>query len=258
MPPADLLAAGRTEVAGYGGHLIDGTVVAARACDREGFRLSLADGRELSARRLLVTTGLHDELPDLPGVRQRWGRDLLHCPYCHGHEVRDQPLGVLGGSPEAVAHALLVRQWSADVVFFVHTGALTTAEREQLTARAVGVVEGAVRRLVVEGDRLQGVELEDGRVVPRTAVFVRPRFVPHGDLLDQLGCATHENGWVVADPAGHTTVPGVWAAGNAVNPRAQVVTAAGEGSAAGIDINADLVRDDVTTAVRDFRAGLPA
>jgi thioredoxin reductase len=258
MPPAELLAAGRDEVAGYGGHLVSGTVIDVTPGDHGGFEISLEDGQVMAARRVLVTTGLRDELPDLPGVRERWGRDLLHCPYCHGHEVRDERLGVLGGTPDAVQHALLVRQWSSDVVFFTHTSGLTADEREQLVARAIGVVDGRVGRLVVEDDRLHGVELEDGRVVRRDAVFIRPAFTPNSGLLTGLGCATHENGWIVADPTGRTTVPGVWVAGNAVNPRAQVITAAGEGSAAAIAINADLVEDDVQAAVHDFRAGLPA
>jgi thioredoxin reductase len=258
MPPTELLVAGRDEVAGYDGHLVSGTVTDVRPGDHGGFELSLADGQAMSARRVLVTTGLRDELPDLPGVRERWGRDLLHCPYCHGHEVRDQRLGVLGGTPDAVQHALLVRQWSSDVVFFTHTSRLTADEREQLVARAIGIIDGPVGRVVVEDDRLHGVELEDGRVVRRDAVFVRPTFTPNSDLLSGLGCATHDNGWVVADPTGRTTVPGVWVAGNAVNPRAQVITAAGEGSAAAIAINAELVDEDVHDAVRDFRAGLPA
>ncbi|WP_036565752.1 NAD(P)/FAD-dependent oxidoreductase [Nocardioides halotolerans] len=260
LPPSELLAAGREEVAGYGGHLRSGTVSAVRPLHDEGggFEVALADGSSVTARRVLVTTGLRDELPDLPGVRERWGRDLLHCPYCHGHEVREQRLGVLGGTPDAVQHALLLRQWSHDVVFFAHTTTITPVEREQLLARAVGVVEGPVRGLVVEDDRLAGVELDTGRVVRRDAVFVRPPMTPNADLLAALGCDTHDTGWVVADPAGRTTVPGVWVAGNAVNPRAQVITAAGEGSAAAIAINTDLVDEDVRLAVRDFRAGRPA
>jgi thioredoxin reductase len=153
---------------------------------------------------------------------------------------------------------LLVRQWAGDVVFFTHTSRLTAAEHEQLVARAIGIVDGPVGRLVVEDDRLHGVELQDGRVVRRDAVFVRPTFTPNGDLLAGLGCAMQDTGWVVADPTGRTTVPGVWVAGNAVNPRAQVITAAGEGSSAAIAINADLVDEDVRAAVLAFRAGLPA
>jgi len=256
-PPAELLAAGRDEVTSYGGDLVRGTVTAIGPHPDAGFEVTTEDGRVVGARRVLVTTGLRDEVPDLPGVRERWGRDLLHCPYCHGYEVRDQRLGVLGGTPEAAQHALLIRQWTHDVVYFPHTGPVSPVEREQLMARAIGIVEGPVSRLVVEDDALTGVELEDGRVVPRDAVFVRPGLAPNSHLLLSLGCAADEGGWVVADTTGRTSVPGVWVAGNAANPRAQVVTAAGEGSAAAIAINNELVEDDVLSAVRDLRAGLP-
>ena len=250
LPPPDLVAAGRAEVAGYGGHLIDDTVVGVEP----GFRAHLGDGSQLRARRVLVATGLRDELPEVPGVRERWGRDLLHCPYCHGFEVRDQPLGVLGGAPEAVHHALLVRQWSPDVTLFPHADTLTPGQGELLTARGIRIVEGAVARLVVGNDRLQGVELDGGRVIPRTAVFVRPRFVPNADLLTGLGCAV-DAGLVVHDPVGRTSVAGVWVAGNAADPRAQVITAAGQGSAAAIALNADLVDEDVKHALADHRSG---
>jgi thioredoxin reductase len=249
MPPSELLAAGRAEVAGYGTHIVAGTVTEITPKAGPRFQVVLADGQQLQARRVLVATGLRDELPEIPGVRERWGRDLLHCPYCHGYEVRDQPLGVLGGTPEAAQHALLVRQWSSDVVYFPHTDPVTDADREQLTARGVGIVDDRVARLVVDGDRLSGVELEDGSVVSRTAVFVRPRLVPHSDLLVGLDCAMKDSGWVDADPTGRTSTAGVWVAGNAGDPRAQVITAAGEGSAAAIAINADLVDDDVRHAV---------
>jgi thioredoxin reductase len=262
LPPAQLLAAGRHEVTSYGGQLINGTVTGLTASAsgthdaRRRFDLVLEDGQTLHARRVLVTTGLRDELPDVPGVRERWGRDLLHCPYCHGHEVRDQQLGVLGATPEAVAHAHLIRQWADDVVLFTLGDRLTPDQSEGLVARAIGVVEEPVARLVVEGDRLAGVELDSGRVVPRDAVFVRPRFVANDDLLTGLGCATDDAGWVTTDDTGLTSIPGVWAAGNASNPRAQVITAAGEGSAAAIAINNDLVAEDVPIAVARFRQGL--
>ena len=219
--------------------------------------MHLSDGQVLRARRVLVTTGLKDQIPDIPGLDERWGRDLLHCPYCHGYEVRDQPLGVLGGSPEALVHAHIVRQWSSDVVYFTNGATLTASEREQLVARAIGIVDEPVTRLVVEDDRLTGVELTSGSVVPRAAVFVRPTFVANDQLLTDLGCVTAANGWVAVDAAGATSVPGVWAAGNATNPRAQVITAAGEGSAAAIAINNDLVTEDIPIAVANFRLGFP-
>lgn len=272
LPPSELLARGRAEAAGYGVEQIAGTVAGITRTDSvtrtshpasgHRFTITLADGAGLEARAVLVTTGLRDEVPDIPGVRERWGRDLLHCPYCHGWEVRDQPLGVLAGGrtsiEETLAHAHIIRQWSHDVVLFANGAALTAAQREQLVARAIGVVDEPVVSLAVDADQLSGVVVEGGRIVPRTAVFVRPQFVPNDTLLVDLGCTVRDNGWVQVDPSGATTVPGVWAAGNATNPRAQVITAAGEGSAAAIAINNALVDQDVASGVINFRLGLPA
>lgn len=245
MPPAELLAAGRSEVTGYGVEIVDDVVDSIDS----GFTVQLSTGNVLTARRVLVTTGLRDDIPAIPGVAERWGRDLLHCPYCHGWEVRDQPLGVLGTNPGSVAHAQLIRQWSDDVVYFANTQAPTAAERAELAARGIPVVAGTVTRLVVEDDRLTGVELDDGRVVPRTAVFVRPVMTPHADgLLARIGCDLDDDGFPITDRTGRTTVPGVWAAGNAADPRAQVISAAGAGSAAAIAINADLLSEDIERA----------
>jgi thioredoxin reductase len=248
MPPAELLAAGRAEATGYGVELLEAQV----ASIEPGFAVRLASGPTLTARRILVATGAGDDLPDIDGVRERWGRDLLHCPYCHGWEVRDRPLGVLGSHPGAVLHAQLVRQWSDDVVFFAHTHDVTDEEQAAFDARGIRVEHGEVTRLVVEDDQLAGVELADGRVVARHAVFVRPGNMPHPDgLLPGLGCELDTAGFAVVDSTGRTSVDGVWAAGNVVDPRAQVITSAGQGSAAAIAINADLVADDVQRALQD-------
>jgi thioredoxin reductase len=244
MPPAAFLAAGRAEVAGYGGELITDSVrEITPVSPAGGFRVRLTGGGLLLARRVVVATGLRDEIPDIPGLAERWGRDVLHCPYCHGFEVRDRPLGVLGGSPETVAHALLIRQWSDDVTFFSHGYESTPDERHRLAARGIRIVDGMVTRLIVDGDRLAGVELDWASVVAPHALFVRPRLVPGDGLLAALDAV------VVDERTGRTSAPGVWAAGNAVDPRAQVITAAGAGSAAAIDLNADLVDEDVRAAL---------
>jgi thioredoxin reductase len=255
LPPGELLALGRNEVKSYGGEIVTGTVTDLAADDRSGFWVLLTDGQQISARRLLVTTGVRDELPDIAGLRDRWARDVLHCPYCHGHEVRDRQLGVLGGTPGALRYAQIVRQWTSDLVYFTPPDTITAAERTQLAARAIGVVEGTIDQLVIEHDQLRGVQMNYGRVVPRDALFVPPRFIPNNHLLVGLGCDVDDDGWVTVDNTGRTSVPGVWAAGNVVDPRAQVITAAGAGSAAAIALNADLVDDDVRNAVRDFNTG---
>jgi thioredoxin reductase len=247
MPPAELLAAGRAEVTGYGVEIVNDQVLTIES----GFVVRLAGGRVLIARRILVATGVGDDLPDIPGVRERWGKDLLHCPYCHGWEVRDEPLGVLGTHPMSVLHAQLVRQWSDDVVYFAHTNDLNSADQAELEARGIDIVRGEVARLIIDGDQLTGVELTDGRVVPRTAVFIRPGNRAHADgLLAGLGCQLDAAGFVTVDAMWLTSTSGVWAAGNVVDPRAQVITAAGAGSAAAIAINADLVQDDVARAMQ--------
>jgi thioredoxin reductase len=254
MPPRKLLEIGRTEVAGYGGTILPGTVTGVVNEGTAGFRVELQDGGLFRARRLLVATGLRDEIPDIPGLRERWGRDVLHCPYCHGFEVRDGKLAVLGGSPPAVQYALTVRQWTDDLAYLTPHRSLTATERERLNARAITIVEGDAQRLTVRRDRLEGVELADGRVVRCDALFVPPRFVPNNDLLIGLGCDVDDDGWAITAANGLTSIPGAWVAGNVADPRAQVITAAGEGSAAAIAINADLVEEDVRTATRASRA----
>ncbi|PZG52180.1 thioredoxin reductase [Spongiactinospora gelatinilytica] len=254
MPPAALLEAGRAEVARYGVRLLRGRVEEIEP----GFSVRLGGGPVLGARRVLVATGLRDELPGIPGVRERWGKDVLHCPYCHGHEVAGRPLAVLGTHPGAVHQALLLRQWSEDVIFLKHTLDLAAEDRERLEAFGLRVVEGEIDHLVVEGDRLRGVELAGGRVLPRAAVFLFPRMVPHDGLLTGLGCAKDDSGWIATDRTGRTGVPGVWAAGNVIDPRAQVITAAGMGATAAFALNADLVDEDVQRAVARRQAATGA
>ena len=257
MPPAELLAHGRDEVRGYGARMVPGAVEGVTACDKGGFRVMFNGGHHVTTRQVLLATGLRDELPDIAGLRERWARDVLHCPYCHGHEVRDQPLGVIGTSGDAVRYAQIVRQWSDDVVFFAPAGMLTETQRTELVARAIGIVEGTIARVLTTDDHLSGVEMDDGRVIPREVLFVPPRFVANNDLLVKLGADLDENGWVRADATGATSVPDLWVAGNLANPRAQVITAAGEGSAAAIAMNAALVDDDVRRAVQDVHHPAP-
>jgi len=254
MPPAELLARGRAEVRGYGGHVVTGQVDAV-ARDGDGFAVSLADGRATRARRLLVTTGLVDELPEIPGLRERWGREVLHCPYCHGWEVRGQAIGVLAGGPMSVHQALLFRQLSDDVVLFSHTAPPPAGEdADKLAARGIAVVPGAVAALETADDRLVGVRLRDGTRVARDALVVAPRMVARAGFLAPLGlkAAEHPSGvgeHLPADPLGRTEVPGVWVAGNVTDMTAQVGASAAAGAMAGAQINADLVAAEVAAEV---------
>ncbi|GAA3740521.1 thioredoxin reductase [Spinactinospora alkalitolerans] len=265
--PLEILAAGRAEVTGYGGEIVEGSAVAAERLDTGGFRVVLDDGSAVAADRLLVTTGLVDEPPPVPGVAERWGREVLHCPYCHGWEVRDQAIGVLATGPLAVHAALLWRQWSEDVALFSHTAPeFGDDDYERLAARGVAVVDGEVTGLEVTDDRLTGVRLAGGRVIPRQAVVVAPRFTARVGVLAGLGLEATEQemaghvigSHIAADPSGATEVAGVWVAGNVANLTDQVIGAAAAGVRAAAAINADLVAEETRRAVADRSAPFSA
>ena len=185
--PAGLLEIGRDEVRRYGVDLVDAEVTSISGAVDAGFVVAVADGRTVKARRLLLTTGLIDELPYITGLRERWGKDLLHCPYCHGWEVRDQAIGVLARNAWAVHQAQMFRQLSQDVTLFLND-ALTLSDEDavSLSARGIRVVEGAVAAVESLGDKLTGVRLTDGTFVDREAVTVMPRFVARAGFLADL------------------------------------------------------------------------
>jgi thioredoxin reductase/SAM-dependent methyltransferase len=267
MPPAELLATGRAEVAGYGGVVRTGRAVTARrdggpdgdgAPDGgSGFTVTLADGTSVRGRRLLVTTGLTDVLPDVPGIAQRWGRDVLHCPYCHGWEVRDRRVGILATGPLSIHQAEMWRQWSPHVVVLRHDlPPLDIETAERFAAREVSIVEGKVTGLVVEADRLTGVRLATGELIELDALVVAPTLVTNGGVLAELGVTPVDTDFgpeIPADPAGATAVPGVWVAGNVANPRAQLITSAAAGLTAAAAINTDLIAEDTRAAVAAYR-----
>jgi thioredoxin reductase len=256
VPPAELYAAGRAEVARYGGRLEAGTV-ARLSRDGELFGAEV-NGRTVAARRLLVATGARDELPDVPGLAERWGIDVLHCPYCHGWEVRDERVGILATGPGAAHQALLFRQLTPDVTILRHTVAPFVGEQAgQFGALGIPVINGLVARVETADDRLTGVRLADGARVALDALVVAPRFVANAEILAPLGLTPVEvshDGQVIgtriaADSAGATSVPGIYVAGNVTDPQAQVVTSAAAGLMAGAVINWGLVAADAERAV---------
>ncbi|MFC4336776.1 NAD(P)/FAD-dependent oxidoreductase [Salininema proteolyticum] len=253
-PPTELLKRGRDEVRGYGGEILSGVVANVRRTE-EGFHVGLADGRSAEARRVLVAAGLVDELPDIPGLREQWGRGVLHCPYCHGWEVRDRPLAVVGTGPMSLHGVHLWRQLSADVVYFPQENAEPDDEqREQFAALGVRVVPGRVAAVESEDGAVTGVRTVDGTVVPCEAVAMAPRMVARTGFLGDLGVETaeHPSGMgehIVADAMGRTSVPGVWAAGNVADIAANVAAAASASGFAAAQINADLAKEDAARAV---------
>ncbi|HWC21277.1 MAG TPA: NAD(P)/FAD-dependent oxidoreductase [Flexivirga sp.] len=254
MPPAEYLRRGTEDVLRYGGTVTPGEVVEI-ARDDTGFAVTLADGRSTRARRILLATGLVDELPDVEGLAERWGRDLVHCPYCHGWEVRDRAIAVLATGPMAFHTTLLWRQLSDRVVLLRNGIDFPAEQLAQLAARGVRIAEGRAQSVVTADDAITGVAMVDGRVVPCEVVAVGSRMVARGgEILSSLGLTLteHPSGMgshLATEAGGRTDAPGVWAAGNITDLSAQVGAAAAAGAMAGAQINADLAMEEAAEAV---------
>ncbi|MFI1093564.1 NAD(P)/FAD-dependent oxidoreductase [Streptomyces sp. NPDC020917] len=263
-PPAELLARGRAEVRHYGGRVVAGEVASAVPADpsAEGdprFTVTLTGGGTVRARRLLVATGLRDVLPDIPGLAGHWGHGVVHCPYCHGWEVRDEPIGVLATSPGSVHHALLFSQLTDDLVYFTRGTELDAETRERFAARGILVVDGPVGEVVTaENGEIEGVRLTDGRLVARRVLAVATSLQARTSGLADLALPMEDlPGGIgrrfVTGTAGTTDVPGVWVAGNATDPMAQVGASAAAGALAGAHMNADLATADTDAALAATR-----
>ncbi len=257
VPPSALLAIGRDEVRSYGTEVLDGRVLDVTRLDDDRFRVHLTGGHTIVARRVLAATGLVDELPDIDGVARHWGRGVIHCPFCHGYEVRDQRVVHIVTHPMGLHPAALVRQLTTRYTVVIHDGAVVDPDQVgALRAAGVRVVAASVRRIVEdEGGRVAGVELSDGEVLDADAVLVGARFRVRAEPFASLGLRTeaHPSGLgdvVRVDAAGATEIAGVHAAGNVTDPSQQVLQAAAQGSWVGAMIAFSLAHDDLVAAAR--------
>ena len=259
VPPQDLLARGRAEVARYGVEVRPGRAARVDVADG-GVVVTLDDGgAPLTARALVLATGMTDVLPDVPGLAERWGSGVLHCPYCHGWEVRGQRLGVLAASPLSPHQAELVRQWSEHVTFFTAGlgGPLDEDVAARLRARGVALEEAAVAEVLGDGGAVTGVRLADGRVVELDALFTGAMAQPHDDVVAHLGldrADTPVGSFLAVDAFGTTSAERIWAAGNVVDPGATVLMSSGAGARVGGMVNMALVADDTARALAEAAA----
>ncbi|EST38570.1 hypothetical protein N566_06805, partial [Streptomycetaceae bacterium MP113-05] len=257
VAPDELTEVGRAEVRTYGGEVLSGRVVGVGRRDDGRFRLDLTGGHALTARRVLAATGLTDELPAIDGVADGWGRGVIHCPFCHGFEVRDKRLVQIVTHPMGLHPTPLFRHLTDRLTVVLHdpTG-LDEEAVEALTASGVIVEHSEVSRVLSGPDReVSGVELGDGRILEADAVVVGPRFRARADMLVGVGLTTtpHATGAgdvLAVDPRGETAVPGIYAAGNVTDPSLQVLPSAAQGSQVGAMIAFSLAEEDLCAAVR--------
>ena len=249
-PPLELLRTARDQLRPYDGvELRDAEAVEARRED-DVFVVRDATGGTHRARAVLLAGGVEDLLPPIDGMRRLWGRSVLHCPYCHGWEVRDRRLAVLGDAHTGPELAQLVRGWSRDLMLCTDGAVLADEDRARLARAGVGVREA--RLVALEGgDALERLVFADGSRIERDALFVRPPQRVRGAVAAALGCALTEDGLLRVGDDWQTTVPGVYAAGDAASRMQQVVIAAASGTAAAIHLNRAFLAEDFAAAARE-------
>ncbi|WP_019584994.1 NAD(P)/FAD-dependent oxidoreductase [Deinococcus apachensis] len=248
-PPAELLWIAREQLVPYGVEVRPAPATGAQALPEqalEGFGVELEGGEVVRSRRLLLASGVRDLLPDVPGLRERWGCSVHHCPYCHGWEVRGEPIAVYARGERAFHLTVLLHHWSPDLVLLTDGRAgLTADQSHQLTSLGIEVIESAVERLDGPGEQLERVVFRGGDSLARSALFVGPGQEQQSTLPAQLGCVFTEDGiYVKTEPGGQTSVSGVYAASDMVGPLRQVAQAVAGGAFAAATLNNTLIFAD--------------
>jgi len=244
--PAQLRAEGRAEAERYGVRFRSGSV---DATSRDGDRVRVeTGGATLVARALIVATGVRDELPDIPGLAERWGRTVLHCPFCHGWEVRDRRLAVLATSPMSVHQAEMVSGLSERVTFFAAGIAMADEARHRLEARGIRIIDEPIEAVDGSGAEIDGVRLAGGDLIEIDAIFTGGTLVPHDGFVAQLALARSDSpvgSFLAVDPTGRTSDERIWAVGNVVAPMANVPMSMGAGAMTGSAVQGALIGWDL-------------
>jgi thioredoxin reductase len=252
VDPQELIAKGRAESAGYGVEQLPGNV--RQVTEDAGLLVvETVAGDRLRSRAVIAATGVRDRLPDIDGLAEGWGRSVLHCPYCHGWEVRDQRFGVLATSELSLHQVQLVRQWSDQVTLFdVGLGPVDADIEKRLRSRDIEIVTSPVVRIVGDGDAIRGVQTRDGVVTAVDAIFTGGVLEPLDDYLSGLDLQRTVGpvgSFLTVDQTGRTSHRRIWAVGNLSNPNANVPMAISSGTMAGAVINYELVTDEFDAAV---------
>ena len=242
--PSTMLATARSQVAAYPTvTCIHGEATTATKTP-DGFFVTLAAGDVVESVRLVLAFGISDELPGIPGLAERWGSSVLHCPYCHGYEFSGQRLGVLHGSPKSIHQAMLIAEWGPTTLYLNGAAGPDDALLAELTKRGVAIEPAPVKALHGDGSRLSAIELAGGRHSAADALYVGPRTRLNSEIAQQLGCELDDAQFgpiIRTDAEKMTTVPGVYAAGDITRGAHTVTFAAADGVTAGLAVHRSLI-----------------
>jgi thioredoxin reductase len=245
VAPGEISALARSQVKAYETvEFHDDLAVEAQKTEG-GFLVRTAAGDEFSARKLIFATGIRDQLAPIPGLAECWGITALHCPYCHGYEVRHQATGLLGNGEPGFDFAGLIANWTKDLTLLTNGEPTLSGEQsERLSRRGIEVVSKEIVNLEHERGRLQRVVFKDGTTLPFSALYVRPKFEQHCPIPEALGCDLTEEGYIEVGPSQRTSVPGVYACGDNTSSMRTVANAVAAGTTAGMMANKELALED--------------
>lgn len=219
------------------------------------FRVATASGKIATAQKILFATGITDHMPAIPGFADCWGISVLHCPYCHGFEVAGQPTGILASGELAYEFATLIHNWTKQLTLFTNgPSGLRAEQAERLQQQGIQIVEQPVQEILHEQGHLQQLVFSNGQTHAIRALYARVPFSQHSPLPEALGCALNSHGLLQTDDMLHTTVPGIYAAGDNCSPMRSVAAAVAAGNKAGAVINKDLISENPAFGIRPLQA----
>ncbi len=251
--PLQIARLGKEQVLMYPTVSYDQDLVVSVHKEFDQFHVHTESGKSFSSRKLLLATGIKDAMPDLEGFKACWGISVLHCPYCHGYEVRDTTIGVLSSGNEAIEWIKVLQNWSKDLILFTDGGpAFSNEQTEFLSKLSISIVKSPLKSLIHEGGYLNGVELMDGTFISLKAIFARVPFTHVTDIANQLGCAFADNNLIKVDELGKTNVEGVYAAGDNSQLYRSVSLAVSSGTKSGVGINKELIEADINKLISAY------
>ncbi len=243
--PAEISALAKQQVLGYSTvEFLTAEVIGAKKSE-DGFIVTTAAGASFKAKKLIFATGISDSMASIDGFAECWGISVLHCPYCHGYEVRDKKTGILGNGQDAFELAILISHWTRDLTIFTNgTSTLAAEQSSWLSNKNIRIEESELSKLQHDGGYLQEILFKDGSSTAISALYARRPFKQHCPLPELLGCELTERGYLKVEPSQKTTIEGVYACGDNSTYMRTVATAVAAGTAAGMNINKELILEE--------------
>jgi len=243
--PKEIADSGKSQVLKYPTvHFYNGLAVSGTKTEN-GFEITTSTGDRFTAKKLIFTTGLKDQMPELDGFAACWGISILHCPYCHGYEVKNEKTGIIGNGDVGFETAKMIQNWTKDLTIFTNgKSTFTQPQNEKLARHGIKIMETEIAALSHEQGKIRHIVFKDNRKEAVSAIYTRPPFVQHCEVPQQLGCAFTEQGLIKIDPFQQTTVPGIFAAGDNSNLARVLSLSVSSGTMAGAMVNRTLIEDE--------------